>query len=153
MKPFFFYLLLGLTGCASLSGSFLLEDPRMAMMSVTIQTPQGKRTVVELPNFSRLESIWDTLECEGCDLRNLNPHQILKNGDVIILRSVAGLTVSLNQATLEDLMFLPGIGKVLAQRIIDYRNEHGFFQRVEDIMLVRGIKDGLLSKIKPYLVL
>jgi competence protein ComEA len=153
MKPFLFLFLVGLTGCASLSQSFLLDDSRKAVMSVTIQTPQGKQTVVELPNFSRLESIWEHLKCEGCDLRTLNPHQILKNGDVIILRSIAGLTVSLNQATIEDLMFLPGVGEVLAQRILDYRNDHGFFQRVEDIMLVKGIKEGLFAKIRPYLVL
>jgi competence protein ComEA len=72
---------------------------------------------------------------------------------VIILRSIAGLTVSLNQATIEDLMFLPGVGEVLAQRILDYRNDHGFFQRIEDIMLVKGIKEGLFAKIRPYLVL
>ncbi len=153
MKPFFLCLLVGLTGCAPLAQSFLLEDPRLATMTVTIQTPEGKQTVVELPNFSRLESIWTLLACEGCDLRTLNPHQILKNGDVIRLRPMAGLTVSLNQSTIDDLLFLPGIGDVLAQRIIDYRNAHGFFQRIEDLMLVKGIKEGLLAKLRPYLVL
>jgi competence protein ComEA len=153
MKPFFFLVLIGLSGCTDLTRPFYFEDPRQAWMAITIQYPDGKKNQLTLPNFSRLETIWDELACSGCDLRAFNPHQILKQDDVIVLRSTPGLTVSLNQASVADLMFLPGIGEVLAQRIIDYRHEHGFFQSVEDVMLVRGIKEGLFARIKPYLVL
>lgn len=153
MKPFFFLVLVGLTGCSSLANDFEIDDPQNAIIHITIQYPDGSRQTRTIPNFSRLESIWSQLTCDACDLRSLNPDQILKDGDVIVLRPIAGLTVSLNQATVEDLMFLPGIGEVLAQRIIEYRTLHGFFQRLEDIMRVRGIKEGLFHKIKPFLVL
>ena len=153
MKPFFFLLVLGLSACTSLNESFLIQDPQSMLIQITLRYPDGESKTLEVLNYSRLETIWEELACSVCDLRALSPNQLLKDGDVIVLRSLASLTVSINQATVQDLMFLPGIGEVLAQRIVDYRQKYGFFQRIEEIMLVRGIKDGLFAKIKPYLVL
>jgi competence protein ComEA len=153
MKPFFLLFLMLLSGCVDCCQPFLSEDPRSAMISVSLRFPDGQNKTLEVENFSRLEQISEVMQCAVCDLSGFNPHLILKDGDVIVLRPKAGLTVSLNQASVTDLMFLPGIGEVLAKRIIDYRNQHGFYQHVEEVMLVRGIKVGLFSRIKPYLVL
>lgn len=52
-----------------------------------------------------------------------------------------GGLLNLNTATAAEMETLPGIGAVLAQRIVDYRTEHGPFSAVEDIMKVSGIGD------------
>jgi competence protein ComEA len=62
-----------------------------------------------------------------------------------------GQTVNINTATLEELDALPGIGPSKAQAIIDYRNEHGRFNSIEDIQNVKGIKEGEFSKLKDYI--
>ena len=62
-----------------------------------------------------------------------------------------GQTVNINTATAEQLDVLPGIGPTKAQAIIDYRNEHGRFNSIEDIQNVKGIKEGEFSKIKDYI--
>lgn len=62
----------------------------------------------------------------------------------------AGL-VNINEADLELLMTLPGIGKTRAQAIIDYRTGYGRFGSIEDIMQVSGIKESAFSKIKEYI--
>jgi len=54
--------------------------------------------------------------------------------------------VNLNTASLDELQTLSGIGPTLAQRIIDYRTEHGPFQTVEDITLVQGIAAKVYSE-------
>ena len=60
--------------------------------------------------------------------------------------------VSINTATLEDLITLPGIGPATAQRIIEYRTQQPFNQ-LEDIMKVKGIKEKLFSKMKDRICL
>jgi type II secretory pathway component PulK len=47
---------------------------------------------------------------------------------------------------------LPGVGPVTAQRILDFRKKSGPFQRVEDLLAVRGISAGRLEKIRPYVM-
>lgn len=57
------------------------------------------------------------------------------------------IIVNINTADAEELMTLPGIGRVRAAAIIDYRQQVGSFEKIEDIMNVKGIKTGIFSKI------
>lgn len=57
-------------------------------------------------------------------------------------------SVSINVATKEELMNLPGIGEAKAVAIIEYREKNGAFERIEDIQNVSGIGENLFAKIK-----
>ena len=48
-------------------------------------------------------------------------------------------------------MSLPGVGETFADRIIAYREEHGGFDTVEELMEVRGIGKSLFEDVKDYL--
>lgn len=56
--------------------------------------------------------------------------------------------LDLNRATTQELTTLPGIGEVLAQRIVDYREAHGPFRSVEELIAVEGIGEGKLEKLR-----
>lgn len=56
--------------------------------------------------------------------------------------------ININRAGEELLCTLPGVGSSKAKSIISYREKNGEFQKIEDIMNVEGIKDGLFQKIK-----
>lgn len=61
--------------------------------------------------------------------------------------SEAGL-MNINTASAGELEELPGIGPALGQSIVDYREAHGSFDAIGDVMKVRGIGEGLFSEIE-----
>jgi|YNPNPStandDraft_1061719.scaffolds.fasta_scaffold00215_22 competence protein ComEA len=62
-----------------------------------------------------------------------------------------GLVLDLNTATREDLEALPGVGPVLAGRIVEHREAHGPFRQVDDLLGVPGIGPKKLEQLKPFL--
>jgi competence protein ComEA len=62
--------------------------------------------------------------------------------------SLPGQRININTASVDALVALPGIGPALAQRIVEYRQANGPFNRPEDITKVKGIGDGIFAEIK-----
>jgi comEA protein len=60
--------------------------------------------------------------------------------------------INLNSATLEQLQTLPGIGPVIAKSIIDHRTKVGKFNRIEEVINIRGIGEKKFQKIKDRLI-
>lgn len=56
--------------------------------------------------------------------------------------------VNINTASEEELMTLSGIGEAKAAAILKYREEHGGFESIEELMEIEGIKEGVFGKIK-----
>lgn len=64
-----------------------------------------------------------------------------------------GQLININTASHSQLMRIPGIGKTLAERIVEYRNKEGRFENTEQLTKVKGINNNKLSKILPYIIL
>lgn len=67
--------------------------------------------------------------------------------------SIVQKVVSINTASLSEFMDIPGIGEAKAKLIVAYRTEHGPFEKLEDLMNVKGIGQTLYEKMLPYLKL
>ena len=59
-------------------------------------------------------------------------------------------SIDINRADSAELETISGIGKVLAARIIEYREQNGGFQRIEDVIQVKGIGPVKLAEISRY---
>jgi competence protein ComEA len=66
--------------------------------------------------------------------------------------SISQGKINLNTATLEELISLPGIGNEKAQAVIDFRNQHGNFSSIEDLLYVPGFGQGIFDSIKDLIV-
>jgi competence protein ComEA len=60
--------------------------------------------------------------------------------------------IKLNSASSAELERLPGVGKVLAERIVAHRKRYGPFRRVEHLMVVRGISERKFKELRPMII-
>lgn len=65
-----------------------------------------------------------------------------------IVSSPQNERININTATKEELVSLKGIGDIIADRIISYREENGLFAQTSDIMQVKGIGEGVYEEIE-----
>ena len=94
---------------------------------------------------------------EDADLSSLNPDTVLNDHDVLNIprrkEPEEQKRISINSADADGLTQLTGIGPAIAERIVAYRNEHGLFQRTEDLMNVPGIGPGKYDAISSQICL
>jgi competence protein ComEA len=93
----------------------------------------------------------------GADLAGLNLASSVDDGDQIVVPLVgaeplpgqpADRGIDINRATATELEDLPGVGPVLAARIVAYRDLHGPFAAVEDLLDVGGIGEAKLAAMR-----
>lgn len=105
----------------------------------------------EVENFTKVKEV-EKQEQEKCVSNNG-----IKNdaciSTVIEDNSTSNTKVSINTATLDELMTLPGIGEAKANEIINYREEKGEFTDINQLKEVKGIGDTLFESIKENITL
>lgn len=61
--------------------------------------------------------------------------------------------IDLNTATVKELEQLPGVGPTTAKAIVEFRTRSGRFRRVNDLLVIRGISEAKLKKMRPYITI
>lgn len=134
---------------------YQLSDYLTDKIKVEIKGCVKNPGIYYLDNYSTINDLLQkAVLLENSDTSNINGNMVLKNNDVLIIneRNEAE-KISINFATLEQLTTLPNIGEKTARNIIEYRNENGLFQRIEDIKNVKGIADKKYEAIKDLISL
>ncbi len=62
-------------------------------------------------------------------------------------------SVNINSADVETLELLPRVGPVIAQRIVEFRDQNGRFKAAEDLMLIKGIGEKTYGLMAPHVTL
>ena len=123
-------------------------------ISVEIKGEVENPGVYELLLGSTLEDLFKEAGLKIDADTSMSAHsEVLHNSQVIVVKKHKSDLISINTADLDQLITLPGIGKSIAQRIIDYRNLYGSFNYLEELKNVNGIGDGKFDKIKEYICL
>ena len=60
--------------------------------------------------------------------------------------------LDINRASLEELQLIPGIGPVLAKKIVDYRKKNGYFRTIDDLTEIKGIGPKLIQRWEGFIV-
>lgn len=76
---------------------------------------------------------------------------IVKSDITSVERKKEIVFININNADKNELSRIPGIGESTAEKIILYRTENGEFEKIEDIMNIKGIKEKKFNKIKEYI--
>jgi competence protein ComEA len=152
----------------------LLPPPTPAPLAVYVNGGVKSPGVYQLPKGSRVQ---DAIDAAGgfsrsADSSRVNLAALIEDGmqlavptktptllPLVIGGAAHGSTppapasglIDINTADAALLETLPGIGPTIAQRIVDYRTEHGAFQTIEEIMNVPGIGSSTFDKIKDYI--
>ena len=166
------FLVLMCTGCQSKE---LEEIPLEDIVLVENQTEERETHIyvfvcgaVVRPGVYELEEgsrVFEAIEAAGgftkeASKNMVNQAEILKDEmkvyvptqkEVEVQNETDSGKININTAAKSELMELPGVGEAKADQIIQYREAHGSFRQIEDIMSISGIKEGLFEKIKEYI--
>ena len=149
--------------------SFLTSCGDKTQVSVSSTNTGEQKIMVEVkgrvkfPGVYELQGekyLYEVIEMAGgllpeTDTTTLNMVQVIDHPCSINIapKEVAqeGGLININYATVAQLITLPGIGEAYANKIINYRSEHGLFLNIEEIKNVQGIKDNVFNQIKDYI--
>lgn len=157
MKQLLIFLLLIWLSLGIRCDPLSLSSLSAQSIQVAVEGEVEEEVILSLSQYSTVKDALERVRIkETGDLASINPLQPLHDGDVLRIpaKQEYGKTrISLNFATEEELMKLKGIGRKTARKIIDYRNENGLFQSVEEIQRVSGIGRHKYEAIKEQLSL
>jgi len=148
----------------------VIEVPRSAALVVQVDGAVARPGVYRLAPGSRVA---DALAAAGGplpdgDLAAVNRAHPVRDGERISLparrpeegagarphgAAEHGRLLDLNTATAAELEALPGIGPVLAQRIVEHRTRRGAFRRLDDLLQVKGVGPRLLEGLRARVVI
>jgi len=144
------------------SGVAVAASPTAVVVAVTGRV--RRPGLVDLPAGARVADAIAAAggALPGTDLAFVNLARRVTDGELIVVgvalppgaggpaggQPAAGAPVNLNTATLAQLDQLPGVGPVLAQRILDYRTAHGGFRSVAELRQVDGVGDTRYDQLK-----
>lgn len=151
-----FFIIIAFT-CFIFVDHKIIDIKQMETETITVEVKGNgaKNGLYSLEKYSTINDLIKIVEMkENADLSSYNLQQPLKSMDIITINLISEFPkVSINSANLDELCTLDGIKEKTAQKIIDYRNNNGPFQSLEELMEVPGIGEAKYNKLKDKICL
>lgn len=116
---------------------------RDQLVAVEAQLQHGAQVIDSLLQCDSA-MVLTALQPEPAEARRLPARPITRQA------SRGATVVNVNSASAEELMQLPHVGAVIAQRILEYRQTHGPFKTIDELMQVKGIGQKKFAAIRPF---
>lgn len=147
-----------------LDSYFVEEDRDKAQIAVHVTGEVKSSGLIYIKEGARALDVINAAggALDTADLDRINLAKVMQDGEKLHVPAIgeipdnnaylaydeANAKININTATVDQLDTLQGIGPVLAQRIVDFREREGRFERIEDIMKVSGIGPKVYENIK-----
>jgi len=159
--PFIIYLLLSRMD----SKGPVLSRVNFQNIAVEIVAENGTSGIYFVEQGTSAALLFSFLELKaisagGIRLQNGMKIRFVPEGDeqgIVVERMTAasllalGLPLDINTVRADDLKLIPGVGEVLAENIVAWRERIGRFEKLDQLLEIKGIKEKKLSKLRPYL--
>lgn len=136
--------------------SFLLNttNNNKKYIQVEIRGEVEQEKTLSLPLGSTFNDALKQIDLtEESDTSMFSYLDVLYNNQIIVIPKHSNNLISINNADIDSLVTLPGIGNSIASRIIEYREKYGNFVNLDELKNVKGIGEKKFNKIKPYICL
>ena len=130
-----------------------IDNNKQKFINVEVQYDKDKSQNYQIELGTSIDELIDLNIEEYTDIRQLNKDINLYDNQKIIINEYNNDLISINDAELNMLISLPGIGETIGKRIIEYRNNNGKFEYLEELMFVKGIGKKKYETIKGYICL
>ena len=148
---YIFLIMFILTGCSNVE---FVEEKGKEFITVSINGMVEKPDDYTLEKGSTLaDLLLLAVPLEKADLSSLSLDMPLYEGDRIDVREIGCQCISINTASLEELMEITGVGEKTAQAIIEYRSTYGLFKTIDELMNIKGIGEKKLAKMRKEICL
>lgn len=136
-------------------------------IAVEIAGESGRNGVYFIPRGTTLSGFFEVAGIKALDARGQTRQDpALKTATTLTLlstppgmsvepmaagrRLALGIPIDLNRSSQQDLVLVPGIGEKTAEKIFEHRSANGPFRKLDEMMLVKGIKEKRFEKLRKY---
>lgn len=125
------------------------------IITVQIKGAVKREDIIKVPLGTTTNELLNMIELDNdSDISSLSLNHVLYNNEIVVIPKQSNkVLISINSASIDTLISLPGIGISTATKIVEYRQKYGSFNSLEELMNVSGIGTKKYEKLKELITL
>lgn len=125
------------------------------IITVQIKGAVKREDIIKVPLGTTTNELLNMIELDkDSDISSLSLNHVLYNNEIVVIpKQSNNVLISINSASIDTLISLPGIGISTATKIVEYRQKYGSFNSLEELMNVSGIGTKKYEKLKELITL